>query len=109
VRNISMMGESGSHWLTHVEVCFEGCCVPLSNQIGAEGDGFVLPRNGSGPGRIHHCIRWIGFSERVETLPAPVLLRQEQAPSTQRSIGVKRLARNSASTRIVEKPGVLLT
>ncbi len=37
VRNISMMGESGSDWLTHAEVRFEGCRVPQSNRIGAEG------------------------------------------------------------------------
>jgi alkylation response protein AidB-like acyl-CoA dehydrogenase len=80
VRNISMMGESGSDWLTHAEVRFEGCRVPQSNRIGAEGDGFVLAQERLGPGRIHHCMRWIGISERCLDLMCRYAAQRELSP-----------------------------
>jgi acyl-CoA dehydrogenase len=80
VRNISMMGESGSDWLTHAEVRFEGCRVPQSNRIGAEGDGFVLAQERLGPGRIHHCMRWIGISERVFDLMCRYAATRQLSP-----------------------------
>lgn len=80
VRNISMMGEVGEDWLTHAEVRFEGCRVPQSNRIGAEGDGFVLAQERLGPGRIHHCMRWIGISERCLELTCRHAVRRELAP-----------------------------
>jgi alkylation response protein AidB-like acyl-CoA dehydrogenase len=80
VRNISMMGESGSDWLTHAEVRFEGCRVPQGNRIGAEGDGFVLAQERLGPGRIHHCMRWIGISERCFDLMCRYAAQRELSP-----------------------------
>jgi alkylation response protein AidB-like acyl-CoA dehydrogenase len=80
VRNISMMGESGSDWLTHAEVRFEGCRIPQANRIGAEGDGFVLAQERLGPGRIHHCMRWIGISERCLDLMCRYAAARELSP-----------------------------
>ena len=65
VRNIPIMGEAGEDYLSHAEVKFENCLVPLGNLIGAEGQGFALAQERLGPGRIHHCMRWIGICERV--------------------------------------------
>lgn len=64
VRNISIMGEEGDSWLSHAEVNYENCRVPLKNLIGTEGSGFQLAQERLGPGRIHHCMRWIGIAER---------------------------------------------
>lgn len=65
VRNIPIMGESGEDYMSHGEVRFTNCRVPVSNLIGEEGKGFALAQARLGPGRIHHCMRWIGISERV--------------------------------------------
>ena len=80
VRNIPIMGETGSDWLTHAEVRFDDCRVPQSNRIGAEGDGFVLAQERLGPGRIHHCMRWIGISERAFDLMCRYAVARELAP-----------------------------
>lgn len=65
IRNIPIMGEAGEDYLSHGEVKFENCRVPVSNLIGKEGQGFALAQERLGPGRIHHCMRWIGICERV--------------------------------------------
>lgn len=65
VRNISIMGEAGDDYLSHAEVKFEQCRVPVNNRIGLEGQGFALAQERLGPGRIHHCMRWIGICERA--------------------------------------------
>jgi alkylation response protein AidB-like acyl-CoA dehydrogenase len=65
VRNIPVMGEAGEDYLSHGEVVFDDCLVPIENLIGLEGQGFALAQERLGPGRIHHCMRWIGICERV--------------------------------------------
>jgi acyl-CoA dehydrogenase len=65
VRNISIMGESGGGYLSHGEIEYLDCRVPVSNLVGREGAGFTLAQERLGPGRIHHCMRWIGICERA--------------------------------------------
>ena len=65
VRNISIMGEAGEDYFSHAEVRFTNCKVPIGNLIGQEGQGFTLAQVRLGPGRIHHCMRWIGICERA--------------------------------------------
>jgi len=65
VRNIPIMGDAGAGWASHGEIWFRGCRVPQSNRLGAEGTGFLIAQERLGPGRIHHCMRWIGICERV--------------------------------------------
>lgn len=64
-RNISIMGETGEDYFSHAEVRFTNCKVPITNRIGEEGQGFALAQVRLGPGRIHHCMRWIGICERA--------------------------------------------
>lgn len=65
VRNIPVFGEPGAGWMSHAEVRFTDCRVPLSHRIGAEGAGFQLAQERLGPGRIHHCMRWVGIAEKA--------------------------------------------
>ncbi|MFP4505646.1 MAG: acyl-CoA dehydrogenase family protein [Cyclobacteriaceae bacterium] len=65
VRNIPIMGEAGEGYHSHGEIRYENCRVPLSNLVGKEGSGFLLAQERLGPGRIHHCMRWLGISERA--------------------------------------------
>ena len=65
VRNLSVMGHPGDGHASHAEVAYENCRVPRSHRIGEEGDGFVLAQERLGPGRIHHCMRWVGICERA--------------------------------------------
>ncbi|MDX2246299.1 MAG: acyl-CoA dehydrogenase family protein [Bacteroidia bacterium] len=68
VRNISVMGHPGEGWASHAEIRYNHVRVPLSNLIGPEGGGFQLAQERLGPGRIHHCMRWIGICERSFSL-----------------------------------------
>ena len=47
------------------EVTYDGVRVPADHLLGDEGAGFALAQRRLGPGRIHHCMRWIGQCRRA--------------------------------------------
>jgi len=49
----------------HAEIVYRDVRVPVANLVGREGAGFVLAQQRLGPGRIHHCMRWLGQSRRA--------------------------------------------
>jgi len=80
VRNISVMGDEGSDYASHAEVRYENCRVPQSNLLGREGEGFTIAQQRLGPGRIHHCMRWIGICERAFDLMCNYAAHRELSP-----------------------------
>jgi alkylation response protein AidB-like acyl-CoA dehydrogenase len=80
VGNLSVMGHRGGDWASHAEVSYAGCRVPLANLLGAEGAGFAIAQDRLGPGRIHHCMRWIGICERAMELMCRHAATREIAP-----------------------------
>ncbi|EIM78893.1 putative acyl-CoA dehydrogenase [Nitritalea halalkaliphila LW7] len=80
VRNIPIMGDTGSDYFSHAEVRFHDCRVPAAYLIGEEGQGFMLAQERLGPGRIHHCMRWIGIAERALEMMCRYALKRELNP-----------------------------
>ena len=61
VRETPVLGIHGGHY----EVKYEDVRVPKENLLGARGDGFVIAQRRLGPGRIFHCMRWLGQAQRA--------------------------------------------
>jgi alkylation response protein AidB-like acyl-CoA dehydrogenase len=80
VRNIPCMGHAGDDWASHSEITYQDCRVPVDNLLGEEGAGFSIAQSRLGPGRIHHCMRWIGISERCLDLMCQRAASRDIAP-----------------------------
>ena len=79
-RKISVMGQVGDGFFSHCEVSYNDVRVPLTNTLGDVNAGFVIAQDRLGPGRIHHCMRWIGVCERCLDLMCKNAVMRELAP-----------------------------
>jgi len=61
VRDVPVMGMHGGH----CEVLYDQVRVPRSNLLGPRGAGFLIAQQRLGPGRIFHCMRWLGQAQRA--------------------------------------------
>jgi acyl-CoA dehydrogenase len=80
VRRIPVMGHAGEDYFSHSELRFENCRVPRENLLGEEGSGFAIAQERLGPGRIHHCMRWVGICERAFDMMCSRAAERELAP-----------------------------
>jgi alkylation response protein AidB-like acyl-CoA dehydrogenase len=62
VRVVPTMGTTLGH---HCEVRLDDVRVPRENLLGERGAGFVIAQKRLGPGRIFHCMRWLGQAQRA--------------------------------------------
>jgi alkylation response protein AidB-like acyl-CoA dehydrogenase len=62
VRVVPTMGHTGGG---HCEIRLTDVRVPVSNLLGKRGQGFVIAQKRLGPGRIFHCMRWLGQAQRA--------------------------------------------
>lgn len=61
VRDTPVLGIEGGH----CEVRYSDVRVPAANLLGPRGQGFVIAQQRLGPGRIFHCMRWLGQAQRA--------------------------------------------
>jgi acyl-CoA dehydrogenase len=50
---------------TQAEVTYTDVRVPEASLLGERGEAFSLAQKRLGPGRIHHCMRWVGVCRRA--------------------------------------------
>lgn len=115
VRNIPVMGHSGSGYYSHSEVEFNDCKVPANHLIGEVGQGFKMAQQRLGPGRIQHCMRWIGIARRCfELMCRHVNQRQITATSKladqaviQAKVAESFAAMNASRTLVMETSRII--
>jgi acyl-CoA dehydrogenase len=61
VRETPVLGIRGGH----CEVEYRDVRVPAGNLLGPRGKGFAIAQERLGPGRIFHCMRWLGQAQRA--------------------------------------------
>ena len=49
----------------HTEIVYDDVRVGRDALLGEEGEGFVIAQHRLVPGRIHHCMRWLGIAQRA--------------------------------------------
>ncbi len=79
IRPVPVMGETDG---SHCEIIYDNCRVPVTNLLGEDGGGFRIAQRRLGPGRIHHCMRWLGQMQRAFELMVEYSLKREVYGST---------------------------
>ncbi|HEY1567738.1 MAG TPA: acyl-CoA dehydrogenase family protein [Solirubrobacteraceae bacterium] len=68
IRDVATMEhpyESFARYGNHAEIRYEDVRLPGSALLGAQGAGFLIAQQRLYPGRIHHCMRWLGVARRA--------------------------------------------
>jgi acyl-CoA dehydrogenase len=68
VRDVATMEhpwDSFGRYGNHAEVLYEDVRLPAGALLGPQGAGFLIAQQRLYPGRIHHCMRWLGVARRA--------------------------------------------
>jgi acyl-CoA dehydrogenase len=68
VRDVANMEHPFEHYGMlggHTEINYEDVRLGPDALLGNEGEGFVISQQRLVPGRIHHCMRWLGLAQRA--------------------------------------------
>jgi acyl-CoA dehydrogenase len=68
IRDVATMEhpwESFGRYGNHAEIIYEDVRVPAEALLGMQGAGFLIAQQRLYPGRIHHCMRWLGVAKRA--------------------------------------------
>jgi acyl-CoA dehydrogenase len=78
LRNIpTLAGEHERFGYGHSEIVYENVRLPREALIGRRGEGFKIAQLRLGPGRIHHCMRWLGQARRAFDMLCERALQRE--------------------------------
>jgi alkylation response protein AidB-like acyl-CoA dehydrogenase len=79
VRVVPVMGETTG---LHCEIRLTDARVPASHLLGERGQGFAIAQKRLGPGRIFHCMRWLGQAQRAFELMCGYALQRRAFGTT---------------------------
>jgi acyl-CoA dehydrogenase len=68
IRDVATMEhpyDSFARYGNHAEIRYENVRVPGDALLGTQGAGFLIAQQRLYPGRIHHCMRWLGVARRA--------------------------------------------
>jgi acyl-CoA dehydrogenase len=68
VRDVATMehpADTFGRYGNHAEIYYEDVRVPADALLGMQGAGFLIAQQRLYPGRIHHCMRWLGVARRA--------------------------------------------
>src|SRR3954462_12333534 len=80
VRDVATMEhpiDSFGKYGNHAEIRYHDVRVPKEALLGAEGAGFLIAQQRLYPGRIHHCMRWLGVCNRAFDMLCEYALTRE--------------------------------
>ena len=68
VRDVATMEhpyDSFGRYGNHAEIVYDDVRIPGEALLGMQGAGFLIAQQRLYPGRIHHCMRWLGVARRA--------------------------------------------